>query len=70
MVSSRTNFYQARRTLSPLGLPSCEERAVQVGGEFRVESHVGKGTQVMAEIPVGEEAMNAISITEIPMRTA
>jgi len=28
------------------------ERAVQLGGEFRIESQVGKGTRVIVEIPV------------------
>ncbi|MFO7971471.1 MAG: ATP-binding protein [Desulfobacterales bacterium] len=35
-----------------LGLIIMHERAVQVGGEFRVESRVGKGTRVIVETPV------------------
>ncbi|MDZ7700361.1 MAG: ATP-binding protein [Deltaproteobacteria bacterium] len=35
-----------------LGLIIMHERAIQVGGEFRVESQVGKGSRVIVEIPV------------------
>jgi PAS domain S-box-containing protein len=35
-----------------LGIMIMNERAVQVGGEFRVESCFGKGTQVIVEIPI------------------
>jgi len=35
-----------------LGIMIMNERAVQAGGEFRVESRLGKGTQVIAEIPI------------------
>jgi PAS domain S-box-containing protein len=35
-----------------LGILIMNERAVQAGGEFRIESQVGKGTQVIAEIPI------------------
>jgi PAS domain S-box-containing protein len=35
-----------------LGIMIMNERAVQVGGEFRIESKPGKGTRVIAEIPV------------------
>ena len=41
-------------TLATLGITIMRERAAQVGGEFFLESQVGKGTQVMAKIPVGE----------------
>jgi signal transduction histidine kinase len=30
------------------------ERAAMLGGEVRIESRPGKGTHVMAEIPVGQ----------------
>ncbi len=35
-----------------LGIMIMNERVVQVGGTFRVESRVGKGTAVTAEIPI------------------
>jgi PAS domain S-box-containing protein len=35
-----------------LGIMIMRERALQAGGQFRVESQVGKGTQVIAEIPM------------------
>ncbi len=35
-----------------LGLIIMNERALQIGGEFRVESQVGKGTRVIVEVPV------------------
>ena len=35
-----------------LGIMIMNERAVQVGGEFRIESQVGKGTRVSVEIPI------------------
>lgn len=35
-----------------IGLIIMNERALQIGGEFRVESQVGKGTRVIADIPV------------------
>jgi len=39
-----------------LGMVIMKERAAQVGGRLRIESRIGKGTQVFAEIPVEEEA--------------
>jgi two-component system, NarL family, sensor kinase len=36
----------------PLGIRIMRERAVLVGGDLTVESKIGKGTHVMAEIPV------------------
>lgn len=38
--------------VQPLGLIIMKERAAQVGGRLWVESNRGRGTQVMAEIPV------------------
>jgi len=35
-----------------LGLSIMNERALQIGGEFCVESQVGKGTRVIVEVPV------------------
>ena len=35
-----------------LGLVIMKERAVQVDGDCRIESQIGKGTQVIVEIPV------------------
>jgi signal transduction histidine kinase len=35
-----------------LGIMIMNERAVQAGGELHVESGPGKGTQVIAEIPI------------------
>ena len=36
----------------PLGLFIMRERITQLGGELRIESHPGKGTLVLAEIPI------------------
>ena len=36
----------------PLGLLIMRERAEQLGGDFTVESQIGKGTQLLVEIPV------------------
>ena len=36
----------------PLGLMIMKERAMLAGGELRVESEIGNGTQVIAEIPI------------------
>jgi PAS domain S-box-containing protein len=36
-----------------LGVMIMKERAVQAGGELSVESKIGKGTQVMLELPIG-----------------
>ncbi len=40
------------KNLATLGIVIMQERAVQAGGELRVESQPGKGTHVMADIPV------------------
>jgi PAS domain S-box-containing protein len=37
----------------PLGITIMRERAVQLGGEFWIESAFGKGTYVSAKIPIG-----------------
>jgi signal transduction histidine kinase len=36
----------------PLGLIIMRERATQLDGEFTIESHVGKGTHILVEIPI------------------
>ena len=36
----------------PLGLIIMRERAIQLGGEFTIESQIDKGTHVLAEIPL------------------
>ena len=36
-----------------LGITAMKERAEQIGGEFRIESTVGRGTRVVLEAPVG-----------------
>ena len=41
------------KDLVTLGIVIMRERAVQAGGELRLESRPGKGTHVMAEIPLG-----------------
>ena len=41
------------KDLVTLGIVIMRERAVQAGGELRLESQPGKGTHVMAEIPLG-----------------
>ncbi len=38
--------------MRPLGLLIMQERAVLLGGEFTVESQAGRGTRLMAEIPL------------------
>jgi PAS domain S-box-containing protein len=38
-----------------LGLAIMRERTLQCGGSFEIESNPGKGTQVIVEIPVGQE---------------
>jgi len=38
-----------------LGLAIMRERAIQMGGEFSIESREGAGTHVLAEIPMGSE---------------
>jgi PAS domain S-box-containing protein len=40
-------------TEGSLGIMIMKERVALVGGEFRVESEIGKGTHVVAEIPLG-----------------
>ena len=40
-----------RQKKGQLGLMIMNERAMQAGGEFRVESQVGEGTQVLLEMP-------------------
>ncbi len=35
-----------------LGLMIMKERAVQVGGEFQIESQAGRGTQIVTEVPL------------------
>jgi signal transduction histidine kinase len=35
----------------PLGLLIMRERAIQVGGEFTIESRVGRGTHLLVEVP-------------------
>ncbi|SPE22360.1 hypothetical protein SBA3_10011 [Candidatus Sulfopaludibacter sp. SbA3] len=43
--------FQVNRTRG-LGLLGMEERVVQLGGRFRVQSAPGRGTTVMAELPL------------------
>jgi signal transduction histidine kinase len=38
------------------GLSVMEERARKIGGELRIQSVVGSGTQVLVEVPVSEAA--------------
>lgn len=46
-------LFEGDGNLASLGITIMHERAVLVGGELHVESEVGKGTQVMADIPAG-----------------
>ena len=41
---------------SSLGLIIMRERAMLAGGDLKVESKPGKGTLVIAEIPIGDQA--------------
>jgi len=36
----------------PLGLVIMQERAMQLDGELTIESKLGKGTHLLAEIPI------------------
>lgn len=38
----------------PLGIEIMRERAVDVGGQLRIDSRPGKGTQVIAEVPLDD----------------
>jgi len=40
------------RTKGPLGLLIMRERAIQIDGEFTIESQIGKGTHVLVGIPL------------------
>jgi signal transduction histidine kinase len=40
------------KSKGPLGLLIMRERAVQLNGEFTVESQIGKGTHLLVEIPI------------------
>ena len=40
------------RGKGPLGLLIMRERAIQLQGEFSIESNIGKGTHLMVEIPI------------------
>ncbi len=49
---SMGEFSTGDKNLATLGIVIMQERAVQAGGELRVESRPGKGTHVMADIPM------------------
>ena len=40
-----------------LGLTSMEERAQILGGEFMVDSHIGRGTRVTVRVPIQQETL-------------
>lgn len=42
--------YQKER--APLGLLIMEERTIQLGGEFHIQSRIGRGTHLLVEIPL------------------
>lgn len=42
--------YQKER--APLGLLIIEERTIQLGGEFHIQSRIGRGTHILLEIPL------------------
>ena len=48
----RDRIMNAPRTKGPLGLIIMKERAVQIDGEFILDSKIGKGTHVLVEIPI------------------
>lgn len=43
----------------PLGLVIMRERAVQLGGEFSIDSQEGRGTLILVRMPVDEETSNS-----------
>jgi two-component system, NarL family, sensor kinase len=49
-----------------VGLSSMQERAVELGGEFRVVARSGGGTRLVARLPLGGEALEARSAPLVP----
>jgi signal transduction histidine kinase len=43
------------RNVRGLGLLGMEERVRRLGGRIRIDSHPGRGTSILAELPVSEE---------------
>ena len=52
--------FEPEEEYSSFGLLGMRERALQCGGNFRIESSLGDGTVVHASIPLGDEAPNRI----------
>ncbi len=49
---------KAASSASGLGLPSMEERAEKAGGELRITSAPGQGTEILFTVPLGAEAQS------------
>lgn len=47
-----------------LGLANMQERMLEVGGRLDIESHYGKGTQIMAEVGLGDPRVRKALIAE------
>jgi signal transduction histidine kinase len=45
-------FYSTKPNGSGLGLPTTEKIVAAHGGQIRVQSEVGRGTQITVELPV------------------
>jgi len=54
-----------RKGSKRLGLLGMRERLEMVGGSFAIESAPGKGTTIIAQIPMGEERVNG-KIVNLP----
>jgi signal transduction histidine kinase len=46
------NLAEARASLPGLGLVSLRERVTRLGGQLRIESELGQGTRLMADLPL------------------
>ena len=57
--SSSSTGANGRRIGGPLGLAGMRERLVLIGGEFEVESSIGRGTTIFARIPLEQERLIA-----------
>lgn len=57
--SSSATGVSGRRIGGPLGLAGMRERLVLIGGEFEVESSIGRGTTIFARIPFEQERLIA-----------
>ena len=54
VVDDGVGFDPAMRPPGHMGLRSMQERAEQVGGTYRVESEIGKGTRIEVRVPASD----------------